>query len=118
MAAAGQPAAVAVAAPLAGVVVAAQPAALAAEEAVPPAAEVAVAQPVAVGAEVAEPRAAQELVLVLPQAPRAVPALAFRALPAGGHLLRGDREQYRPVDRPRRAHLAVRHWEPAWLAPP
>ncbi|MEA2993424.1 MAG: hypothetical protein QOD40_2344 [Alphaproteobacteria bacterium] len=122
VAAAELPAAVAEeAVPLAGAVAAAQPVVLVAEEAVPLAAEVAVAQLVVVAAEVAEPRAAQELapVLVSRQAPPAVPALAFRALPAAGHLLRGGREHYRPVDPPRRAHsAAVPHWEPVWLVPP
>ncbi|MEA2952070.1 MAG: hypothetical protein QOJ96_1590 [Alphaproteobacteria bacterium] len=121
VAAAEPPAAVAEVVPLAGAGAEAQPAALAAEEAVPPAAEVVAAQPVVVAAEVAEPRAAQELapVLVSRQAPPAVPAAALHALPAADHLLRGGREQYRPVDRPRRAHsAAVPHREPAWLVPP
>jgi hypothetical protein len=111
VAAAEPPAAVAEVVPLAGAGAEAQPAALAAEEAVPPAAEVVAAQPVVVAAaaEVPEPRAAQELapVLVSRQAPRAVRAAALRALPAAGHLLRGGREHYRPVDPPRRAHSAA-----------
>jgi hypothetical protein len=122
VAAAELPAAVAEEAvvPLAGAAAAAQLVVLAAEEAVPPAGEVVVAQPVAVAAVVvAEPRAARELVLALRQVPWAVRAAALHALPAAGRLLRGAREQYRPVDHRRRAHsAAVPHWEPASLVLP